>query len=382
MGRALRVMLVSTSLMRGGAEIQVYLLAQELHRKGHAVEVVTMRDPEALDHELTTQNIPVRSLGMTSGIPDPRAVIRLARAVRSFRPDVVHSHMVHANLLARITRPFATSPVLISTAHNLSEGARWRELAYRITDPLTSITTNVSVKAVDRYVTVGAVPARRIMYMPNGLDMTPFHPDPQQREALRASLGLAEEFVWLAVGRLETQKDYPNLMQAVSNLVSETAHDPKPFSVLIVSDGPLRRELEGLRDDLGLSGDLVRFLGNRSDVPDLMRAADGYVMSSAWEGLPMVLLEAAAARLPIVATDVGGNGEVVEDGRSGYLVAPMDPAALSAAMATVQRLAPEERASLGARARLEVEQRYEIGKVVDGWVELYEHLLAKGGKSA
>lgn len=96
----------------------------------------------------------------------------------------------------------------------------------------------------------------------------------------------------------------------------------------------------------------------------------------------MVLLEAAAARLPIVATDVGGNGEVVEDGRSGYLVAPMDPAALSAAMATVQRLAPEEHASLGARARLEVEQRYEIGKVVDGWVELYEHLLAKGGKSA
>jgi glycosyltransferase involved in cell wall biosynthesis len=125
----------------------------------------------------------------------------------------------------------------------------------------------------------------------------------------------------------------------------------------------------------------VHFLGVRRDVPQLMAAADGYLLSSAWEGMPVVLLEAAAVGLPVVATRVGGVAEVVEDGVSGFLVPPGDPTALAQAMEKIEALTPEQRRAMGARGRALVEQRYSTGSVVDMWERLYSGLLppAKGG---
>lgn len=376
-------MLLTTSLMRGGAELQVYLLARGLKIRGHDVTVVSMRDPEALEQELADSGVPVVSLGMRSGVPDPRAVLRLAREIRRTKPQIVHSHMVHANLLGRITRIFQRAPVLISTAHNLTEGARWRELAYRLTDPLASLTTNVSPSAVERFVKVGAVRAERIRYVPNGLDLGPFYAEESERSATRAELGVNEaQFAWLAVGRLEEQKDYPNLLNAVARLLRGDQFRADDMVLLVVSDGPQRSELEELRRELELDPETIRFLGSRSDVPDLMRAADGYVMSSAWEGLPMVLLEAAAAGLPIVATNVGGNGDIVVDGRTGFLVPPRDPISLGGRMKHVMLMPSEQRSELGRAARGMVEDNFEIGSVVDMWLEIYNDLLGQGNLAA
>lgn len=365
-----RVSFVTTSLMRGGAETQVFLLARELRERGHPVQVVSMRRPEAYVYDLEALGIETVDLGMRSGVPDPRALVRLARAWRRFRPDVAHAHMVHAVLLARLARPLARVPVLVSTAHNLTEGARWREFAYRATDRLGDLTTNVCQAAVDRYVAVGAAPRDRIVRMPNGLDVAGFDPDPAVRERVRAALGLTDDaFVWLAVGRLEPQKDVPSLLEAARTL-------PPAAVVVLVGEGPLHAELEARRDALGLDPARVRFLGARADVPDLMRAADGYVMSSAWEGLPMVLLEAGASGLPIVATDVGGNAEIVRDGATGRLVAPHDPAALAAAMAETMALPASERAAWGRSARAHVAAEFDLGRVVDAWIARYRQLLA------
>lgn len=369
---------MTTSLMRGGAEIQVFLLARTLARRGHQVELVSLRDAEAYEDELKAEGIPFTSLGMRQGIADPRAVVRLSKVIRRQRPHVVHGHMVHANLLTRITRPFAPHPVLVSTAHNLTEGARWRELAYRWTDHLATMTTNVSPSAVARYVEVGAAPAAKIRCVPNGLDLTPFFEDPARRRASRSELGLDHRFLWLAVGRLEAQKDYPTMLRAAARL-KEIGNQVPLFTILIVSDGPLRAELEHLREELGITEDEVRFLGARADVPDLMRASDGYVMSSAWEGLPMVLLEAAAARLPVVATDVGGNRDIVRHGETGWLLPASDAQALADHMAGVMRMAATERRSWGDAARRRVEEGFKIEDIVSRWEELYEALLAASG---
>ena len=365
------IMLVTTSMMRGGAENQVFLIASTLAERGHAVSVVSMRDAEAYLPEMDALGIRFTSLRMQRGAFDVRAVWRLARVIQTVQPDIVHSHMVHANLLARVTRLIARFPVLISTAHNMNEGARWREVAYRITDPLCNLTTNVCQAAVDRFIRVGAAPATRIRRMPNGLDPTSFLRDEQQRERMRRELKVEDKFVWLAVGRLEDVKDYQTLLRAVVAVKEETYG----FTLLIVSDGSRRGPLEQLRDDLGLKTEECRFLGERSDVPALMSAADAYVMSSLWEGLPMVLLEAAAAELPIVATRVGGNGEIVTPGSNGFLLEPSQPRALAESMVAVMRLPEAERRRIGVNGRQKVMENFHIERVVDSWLDTYHELM-------
>ncbi|MER3479063.1 MAG: glycosyl transferase family 1 [Meiothermus sp.] len=366
--------MLTTGLAYGGAETQLVRLATRLKARGWDVRVVSMLPPQAYVEELESAGIPVDSLGMRRGVPDPRAIFRLAGILRRERPLVLHSHMVHANLLARLARPLVRVPVLVCTAHNIIEGGRHRELAYRLTDPLCDITTQVSRAGLERYVKVGAVPAHKIRFVPNGVDTDRFQPDQDARNRLRKELGLGTEFAWLAVGRFEEAKDYPNMLRAFAR-VQKARPDAR---LLIAGQGPSRAEAEELVAKLGLT-EVVRFLGVRKDIPELLNAADAYVMSSAWEGMPMVLLEASASGLPVVATHVGGNAEVVLDGQSGFLVPPKDPEALAGAMLRLMSLSPEAREAMGRAGRAHVEANYALDRVVDRWEALYKELLERKG---
>jgi glycosyltransferase involved in cell wall biosynthesis len=145
---------------------------------------------------------------------------------------------------------------------------------------------------------------------------------------------------------------------------------------LIAGDGPLRADVEKLASELNVS-ERLRFLGIRKDIPELMAAADGYVMSSAWEGLPMVLLEAAASGLPIVATNVGGNGEVVRDGISGHLVPPSDPVALASALQQAEQFPASVRTAMGSAGRDFVIKNYSLSSVLDLWESIYQSFMHK-----
>lgn len=372
----LRIMLVTTSLMVGGAETQVYLLARSFKALGHDVHVVTMTPPSDYDEALAAAGITVSTLGFSRGTPNPLGAIRLARLFRTWRPDVVHSHMVHANLLARLSRPLAWVPVLVSTAHNFNEGARWREVAYRVTDSLATMSTNVCVTGAARYRKVGAVPPGKMIAMPNGIEIDAFRRSDERRRRAREALGVGDAHVWLSVGRLEPQKDLPNMLRAFAQLPQGNR------TLLLVGQGPLHDELMALAAELGLDERQVRFLGRRDDVPDLMAAADSYLMSSAWEGLPLVLIEASAAGLPIVATDVGGNAEIVEEGANGYLVPAEDPAALAGAVSRMESLPVATREAMGAAGLHRVENSFEIGVVARRWLEFYRELLGADATAA
>lgn len=366
----MRLLFLITGLAYGGAETQLVRLATRLKARGWEVRVVSLMPPKAYVEELERAGILVASLEIRRKLPDPRPVIRLARLFRAWRPQIVHSHMVHANLFARVVRLLAPVPVLVCTAHNIGEGCRPRELLYWISDPLCDLTTQVSQAGLERYVRVGAVPRHKIRYIPNGVDTGRFRSDPETRQGLREELGLGTAFVWLAVGRFDVQKDYPTMLQAFARV----ARERREALLLITGDGSLRPAMERLALELGLR-DQVKFLGIRRDVPELMNAADAYVMSSAWEGMPMVLLEASATALPIVATDVGGNSEVVIEGESGFLVHPKDPEALAQAMLRLMGLPEEERRRMGEVGRRHVEQNYALDRVVDRWEALYGELL-------
>ncbi|QZA32871.1 glycosyltransferase [Hydrogenibacillus sp. N12] len=369
-----KVDFLTTALNYGGAETQLVRLAMRLKKREWNVRVISMLPPAAYVSELEVTGIPVFSLDMRRGIPDPRALLRLASILRRERPLVLHSHMVHANLLARASRFLIRTPVLVCTAHNIVEGGRLREMGYRLTDPLCDLTTQVSRAGLERYVRVGAVPRIKIRHIPNGVDTHQFRPNTESRHRLRKELGIEDEFVWLAVGRLEEAKDYPTMLKAFAEIKKNRPHS----KLLIAGQGSLKDGVEKLARDLGLTGSVI-FLGVRRDVPDLMNAVDAYVMSSAWEGMPMVLLEASAVGLPIVATDVGGNREVVLDGVTGFLVPPKKPQALAGAMMNVMDLSPEERAAMGSAGRKHIEANYSMDRVVEMWEALYFELLERKG---
>lgn len=371
----MRILLLSTSMGMGGADQQLLSAAIGLRDRGHEVRIVSLTPLGEMGARARAAGLATESLEMQRGIADPRGLTRLVRLVRAWRPAVLHSHMLHANLMARAVRLFAPVPAVVSTIHNIYEGGRLRMLGYRLTNGLVDHVTIISQAAADRFVREGIVPASLLEVVPNGVDTDRYRSvPPGARERLRQSLGLGAEFAWLAVGRFEAAKDYPNMLRAFARVREE-----QPGAVLLlVGRGSLQAETEALAATLGLEG-RVRFVGTREDVPEFMTVADGYVMSSAWEGMPMVLLEAAAAGLPIVATRVGGNQEVIRDGATGFLVPPGDDGVLGAAMLRLMALPETERRAMGARGRDHVRQHYGLGRVVDRYEAVYREVLRRKG---
>jgi glycosyltransferase involved in cell wall biosynthesis len=371
----MRLLFLSTSMGMGGADQQLLSAAQVLRSRGHEVLIVSLTHLGPMGLEARNAGLRTESLEMRRAVPDPRGLMRLVRLVRGWRPDVVHSHMVHANLMARALRLLVPVPVLISTIHNVYEGGPLWMAAYRLTNGLVDHMTIISEAAADRFITEGIVPRALLTVVPNGVDTDRLRNVPAgARESVRRSIGLGHEFVWLAVGRFEVAKDYPNMLRGFAKV---RAHHPQAV-LLLVGRGSLQPETEALTQELGLAG-AVRFLGVRSDVPVVMSAADGYVMSSAWEGMPMVLLEAAAAGLPIVATMAGGNHEVVRNEETGFLVPTRDPEALGLAMLRLMGLSETQRRSMGARGHEHVRAHYGLSRVAERWERLYCEALARKG---
>lgn len=369
----MRILFLSTSMGMGGADKQLMSGAEGLRARGHDVLIISLTPLGPMGLEARALGIPTESLDMRRGIPDPRGLLRLARRVRQWQPDIIHSHMVHANLMARALRAVVRVPALVSTIHNIYEGGPAMMAAYRLSNRLVDHMTIISEAAAERFVRERIVPADLLRVVPNGVDTDLFRNLPATtRSELRAAHEVGEGFVWLAVGRFETAKDYPNMLRAFAAV---RARRPDA-TLLLVGRGSLQAETETLAQSLGLAG-AVKFVGVRSDVPEFMHAADGYVMSSAWEGMPMVLLEAAAGGLPMVATDVGGNGEVVREGESGFLVPARDHDALGRAMVRVMDLSPAARRAMGERGREHVRSLYGLHRVVDRWEELYREVLGR-----
>ena len=303
---------------------------------------------------------------MTQGIADPRALVRLARLLRAWRPQVVHGHMVAGILISRLARLLAPVPRVISTMHSQEQGPQWRYFAYRVTGPLADVTTTVSQLALDETVRRHAVRRKDILLVPNGIRMEPYAHVGALRDRTRESLRLGDAFTWLTVGRLSPVKRQADLLEAI-DAIRSVAPDVR---LLIAGKGDLLPALQARIEERGLTG-CVSLLGLRHDIAALIQASDGFVMSSAWEGLPMVLLEASASKLPIVATDVGGTRDVIVHGETGFISPPCEPSSLANEMLRLMSLTAEERRSMGVRAQERVRQTFDMERVADRWEELY-----------
>lgn len=361
----MKIAFVTTSLGMGGAENQVVMLADRFAALGYTVMIISLTGETVLlpQHASVT----VEALSMRRNPISFAVAYRHARQLlRQFQPDVVHSHMVHANIFARLLRVTVPMPRLICTAHNTNEGGAARMLAYRLTDRLADITTNVSEEAVKCFIERNAVQPHRIVAVHNGIDCDRFSFDAKARRQLRVEMGVQEGTqVLLAVGRFSEQKDYANLLSAFASVFRR-----RPDCVLwIAGSGEQKSQCEQRANELGIV-DKVRFLGLRRDIPSLMSAADIFVLSSAWEGLPLVIGEAMACERIVVSTDAGGIGEWL--GNTGYVVPTRDSNALSAALLQALDLQEDARLAQGRAARERVLQHYSLAATVSRWLAIYQ----------
>lgn len=358
-----------TSLDVGGAEQALLRLCRGLAARGYRQEVIVMLPPGAIAAALADAAIPVHSLGIRRGWPDPRGLWRLVRRLRRSRPDLMMTWMYHADLLGTLATPVCGVPHLVWNLRNTAIPDRRARVLVRILARLSRVPDLVianSVAGQADHQAFGYRP-RRWVCIRNGVDTERFRPADEPRAVLRQRLGLPPGGRLIGmIARFESQKDHATFLAAARRF---RALDPEAH-FLLAGKGtePDSRPFQAVLREHGLEG-AVHGLGVRTDLRDLYNACDLASLSSAYgEGTPNVVLEALACGVPVVATDVGDCRAII--GPCGEVVAPRDPAALCAAW---RRVLSEQ---LGAAARARAVAMFRDGATTGAYDDLLRNLLA------
>jgi glycosyltransferase involved in cell wall biosynthesis len=369
----------------GGGESLARQVAMNLDRERYRPIFCVSRwtpYPEDLDTLAELRATDVEFIGLERDSRfDLRAWRRLVGLLRAREVDIVHSHKIGSNLWASVLTPLAQTPVFVAHEHTWSfEGKPYRrfvdrELIARRADAFVA----VSEEDRRRMHEIEGIPLEKLRYIPNGIpDPLPSEPDAD----VRAEFGIpAGAPVIGAVATLRPQKALDVLLRGAALLLA----DFLDLQVLIVGGGgdgpgapdPVREELEALAAQLGIA-DHIHLLGLRTDIPEILAALDVGVLSSDFEGQPLSVLEYMEAALPVVSTAVGGIPDQVEDGVTGLLVPPQDPAAWAAAVASLLR-DPQRRREFGEAGRRRRREEFSIAGCTRRVESLYEELLAEGG---
>jgi len=367
----LRLLHVIDGLKVGGAEMMLLGMVRSYLRQGHSVSVAHF-SPGPLGDDYRDLGVPVTRISRR-GLADPVAPLRLMGLIRSERPDVVHTHLRKSDLVGQLCAGLAGVPVRVSTGHNTDP---WRKSA-----PLTAVhrlctrrcqrVIAVSQEVHDYFVTTGAYRPEKVVTIENGIDLERF--DPERVTALdrKSAWGVAPESPIIGViGRLEPQKGHAVLLEAAAAVTREAP----AVRFVVIGDGSLRAELEEQRSRLGLDEHVI-FAGISRNIPETLATLDLVASSSLWEGLPLTLLEAMAMARPVVATAVGGIPQVLEDGRSGLLVAPGSPQELSRGLLRLLD-DPDLARRLGSAGREVVQRRYGAARMHRDVLAVYRSLGA------
>ncbi len=351
----------------GGAEEMVLNLVQHLPGRFEPM-VCCINQAGPIGEEIRKTGTPVAVLGLTPGLRHPWDVAGIRRYLRDTKPTIVHTFLLTASLYGRLAAILEHVPIVIGTEVNIYERKRPHHvLAERM---LMSKTDRVIVSANsvrDFYVDQIHADPGKIDVVYNAVDWKATQAT-MARDAIRASLGLRPDAkVAGVIARLTEQKGHRFLLQAL------TTPALADVQLLVVGDGDLREALKAEAQDLGLSS-RVHFLGARRDLGNLLAAMDVFVMPSLWEGLPLSMILAMGAALPVVATEVAGIPEIVVDRQTGWLVPAGNSLALATALAEVFA-DPARARNVGAAARAFVLPRFGVEGYIDAVVGLYDRLV-------
>ena len=363
-----------TGLETGGAERMLARLVARTDRERFPSVVVSMTGVGRLGREIAGAGVSLQSLGMPRGLPDPRAIPKLARIMRAVRPAIVQTWLYHADLLGFFVQRLGLAPHLIwnlrCTESTGNPVVRW--MLSRLSGLPNAVIVN-SQTGKRFHESIGYRP-RRWLTIPNGFDMAELHPNRAAGHRRRAELGIRSDATAILMpARFDPMKDHATFLAAAAQ-VAPGCRDIV-FALAGAGADPANSALNSMIAAHGLHARIL-LLGERSDLDALYPAFDVVVLSSAYgEGCPNVLGEAMACGVPCVATEVGDSALMIGD--TGITVPPRDPAALAAAIEKLIGLAPEERHALGIRARDRIRQDYDLDAIVARYEALYEEIAAR-----
>ncbi len=358
----------------GGMENGMINLFNTLPPQRFRHTVVALTDYSGFRHRITAQRVDFHALHRAPG-KGFGWTIRLWRLLRQLKPDLVHTRNLAA-LEAQFVAAVAGIRATVHGEHGRDvfdlHGRNWKyNLLRRAARPLVSNYIAVSRDLEDWLRETIGVPPARIHQIYNGVDSVKFHP----RIGARPDFAHPDSIVFGSVGRMVEVKDYPALVRAFIQLMRQQPERSERARLVIVGDGPVRQTCLDMLQGAGLAH-LAWLPGARDDIADIMQAIDVFVLPSRNEGISNTILEAFASGLPVIATAVGGNVELVEDGVTGRLVASGDMAALVQALLFYLD-APARIVEHGATARRQAEQRYSIPAMADAYAAVYDKTLAR-----
>jgi sugar transferase (PEP-CTERM/EpsH1 system associated) len=367
----IRIAHVSASLHYGGKENGVVNLVNRLDPKIFENYIFTYVRGGALARRVDPVRCRVVELGDKLG-GDYRLYFKLARAFRRHRIHIAHTHSWATVMEGMIGARLAGVPIIIHGEHGTMKTdtqlhIRIQRWLWRTADQVLAVSQTLRENLHKKF----DFPQERIRVVANGVDLSRFDFAGNGVD-YKTRLGLpANALVFGAIGRMVAVKAYPLLLQAAKLVCQEIpqAH------LLLVGDGPLLEALVQMARDHGLMN-RVHFLGGRKDVPEILRGLDVYVLSSESEGMSNTILEAMASGLPVVATAVGGNPELVVAGETGLLVPVNNAEAIAGAIVKLLR-APEQRWQMGQRGRQRVEEKFSLEVMVHNYAKVYLEVFSR-----
>ncbi len=373
-GKRLNIVFIIGALDYGGAENFLILLAKKLHELGNNISVLCIRREGAQASKLIEMGIDVM-VHRFKGRLHPRSLSEAAALLINKRPDIAQSFMYRSNISGLTAASIAKVPVRIATVCSMSQ---WDNKRQVITERLLGFNKNMTVavsQAVAEVVRARLkIPQERLTVIHNAIDPAQIL-NAKGGERVRHELGLDNgDIVLTMVGRLVPRKDHQTLIKALPAVMNRYPR----LKALFAGDGALMPKLKSLCAKLGISQRVI-FAGNRDDIPDILNASNIFALISKVEGFSLALLEGMSAGLPVIATDLPCNREVVEHGLNGYLVDPGDSAGLAHYLETLledDKLARD----MGKKAQETVLDGFTVEVAAQKHLQLYNGLLAGKGR--
>lgn len=362
----MRVMQVLYSLSIGGSEMVGKNLAFKLSDRGHDVQVAALEFGGELEHEFVSKNINFHIIGREPN-EYVAPMIRLLKVFAKFKPDIVHTHHLHNLVYAAIPAKLVGAKTIHTEHEYFSLSAKKHRFYLKLLSLLCSHVTGVGHEITEFLRTEVKLPPNKLTTVTNGIDIASFGKD-RKKARERYNISPTDKVIGI-VARLGKEKDHATLLQSFSNL-----HKTDPnILLLIVGDGEERDNLQMICHELEIA-ERVKFVGASSDIPNLLAAMDVFVLSSRAEGLPLAMLEAMAASLPVVVTRVGAIPEVIGNDNAGLLTIPGNASDIANKLRQVISN-PDLAKKIATRGNRLVKEQYGLNVMVDRYVGLYNHCL-------